>query len=241
MHRNILEKLIAWKSSRNRKPLLLSGARQTGKTYIVRKFGKEYFEDIIEINFERNDEFKNIFNGSLEPKQIIVNLENYFGRRIFPEKTLLFFDEIQSCPSAVTSLKYFFEDADEYFIIGAGSLLGVAISRNFNNKKFSFPVGKIESLRMYPMNFEEFLIAMKEDILIETIKECYKNNEMMPKLLHDKALRLYRDYLVIGGMPEAVKEFINTGSYIASTKIVNQIYDDYLRDMPKYARGNEAI
>lgn len=241
MHRNILEKLIAWKSSRNRKPLLLSGARQTGKTYIVRKFGKEYFEDIIEINFERNDEFKNIFNGSLEPKQIIVNLENYFGRRIFPEKTLLFFDEIQSCPSAVTSLKYFFEDANEYFIIGAGSLLGVAISRNFNNKKFSFPVGKIESLRMYPMNFEEFLIAMKEDILIETIKECYKNNEMMPKLLHDKALKLYRDYLVIGGMPETVKEFINTGSYIASIKIVNQIYDDYLSDMPKYAGGNEAI
>ena len=241
MHRNILEKLIAWKSSRNRKPLSLSGARQTGKTYIVRKFGKEYFEDIIEINFERNDEFKTIFNGSLEPKQIIVNLENYFGRRIFPEKTLLFFDEIQSCPSAITSLKYFFEDANEYFVIAAGSLLGVAISRNFNNKKFSFPVGKIESLRIYPMNFEEFLIAMKEDILIETIKECFKNNEMMPKLLHDKALKLYRDYLVIGGMPEAVKEFINTGSYIESTKIVNQIYDDYLSDMPKYASGNEAI
>ena len=99
MHRNILEKLIAWKSSCNRKPLLLSGAIQTGKTYIVREFGKEYFEDVIEINFERNDEFKNIFNGwSLEPKQIMANIENCFGRRIFPEKTLLFFDEIQSCP-----------------------------------------------------------------------------------------------------------------------------------------------
>lgn len=241
MYRNITNKLVEWKNNSRRKPLLISGARQTGKTFIIKEFGKRYYEDVIEANFEKDGELKAIFDRSLKPSNIVTDLENYYGRRIYPKKTLIFFDEIQSCPAAVTAMKYFYEDANDYHVIGAGSLLGVAISRNFSNKSFSFPVGKVDSLRLYPMNFEEFLIALNENLLLETIKNCYINNESMSELLHGKALKLYRDYLVIGGMPEAVQEYIDTGSYIASTTIVNRIYDDYLSDTAKYSTGNEAI
>lgn len=241
MYRNVTDKLVEWKSSSRRKPLLVSGARQTGKTFIIREFGKKYYEDVIEVNFEKDGELKTIFDHSLKPLNIVADLENYYGRRIYPVKTLIFFDEIQSCPAAVTAMKYFCEDANDYHLIGAGSLLGVAISRNFNNKSFSFPVGKVDSLRLYPMNFEEFLVALNENLLLETIEKCYVNNERISDVLHNKALKLYRDYLVIGGMPEAVQEYINTGSYIASTEIVNRIYDDYLSDTAKYSSGNEAV
>ena len=241
MYRNITNKLVEWKNSSRRKPLLISGARQTGKTFIIREFGNKYYEDVIEVNFEKDRELKTVFDNSLKPLNIVTDLENYYGKRIYPEKTLIFFDEIQSCPAAVTAMKYFYEDANDYHVIGAGSLLGVAISRNFNNRSFSFPVGKVDSLRLYPMNFQEFLIAMNETMLLETIEKCYASNECMSEILHSKALKLYRDYLVIGGMPEAVQEFINTGSYIASTLIVSRIYDDYLSDTTKYASGNEAI
>ena len=154
---------------------------------------------------------------------------------------MIFLDEIQACPAAITSLKYFCEEARQYNIIGAGSLLGVMINRKQKDKKFSFPVGKVDELKMYPMNFEEFLLALKEDILLETIKNCYENNEQMNQLIHNKALKLYRDYLTIGGMPEAVQTYLDSGSFVEATKIVNRIYDDYLADTSKYASPSEAI
>ena len=241
MYRNIEKSLLEWKNSKKRKPLLLSGARQTGKTYIIEKFAKEEYKDLIKINFEKEPEICVFFEKNINPKTIINNLEIYFNKRITAKDTLLFFDEIQACPAAITSLKYFCEEANQYNIIGAGSLLGVMINRKQKDKKFSFPVGKVDELKMFPMNFEEFLIALNENILLETIKDCYRKNKAMNELIHDKALKLYRDYITIGGMPEAVQTYLYCGSLVEATKVVNRIYDDYLADTSKYANTSEAI
>ena len=167
MYRNIEKSLLEWKNSKKRKPLLLSGARQTGKTYIIEKFAKEEYKDLIKINFEKEPEICSFFEKNINPKTIINNLENYFNKRIIADDALLFFDEIQACPAAITSLKYFCEEARQYSVIGAGSLLGVMVNRKQKDKKFSFPVGKVDELKMYPMNFEEFLIALNENILLK--------------------------------------------------------------------------
>lgn len=168
---------------------------------------------------------------------IINKLENYFNKRIYPQKTLIIFDEIQACERAITALKYFNEEANEYHIIAAGSLLGVVLNR----KNVSFPVGKVDELKMYPLNFEEFLCALDQKILLETIKKCYKNNEYLDDVLHNKALQLFRSYLVIGGMPEAVNNFLKTNSYISATRLVGKIYNNYLNDLSKYTTKSEAI
>ncbi len=237
MFRKISEKLNQWKNSNKRKPLLLVGARQTGKTFIIREFAKKEYDDYLEINFEVDENISKIFLNSLNPIDIISKLENYFGRRIYPNKTLLFFDEIQSSEKAITSLKYFNELANEYHIIAAGSLLGVVLNR----KNVSFPVGKVYELKMYPMDFEEFLIALNQLPLIESIKESYKFNKPLDNVLHNKAMEYYKTYLVIGGMPEVVQEYVDTHSYIAATETVERIYNDYLNDLPKYTSSSEAI
>lgn len=241
MYRKILDDLLVWKNKRNRKPLLISGARQTGKTYIIREFAKENYKDYIEVNFEKDPRVKNFFKDSLNPNEIIINLENYYNKRILKETTLIFFDEIQAYPPAITSLKYFCEDASEYHVIAAGSLLGVAINRKYSNKEFSFPVGKVCQLKLYPMNFEEFLIALNENILLETIENCYINNKPLEEILHNKALLLYRQYLSIGGMPEAVQEYLDTKSFVAASDIVSNIYLNYVADTAKYTSDSEAI
>ena len=241
MYRNIKKALIKWKNNPNRKPLLLTGARQTGKTYIIKEFGKEEYGDLLEINFEKDHNIHSFFDDVIDPKTIISNLENYTGRRIKPGKTLIFFDEIQACPPAITSLKYFCEEANDYNIIAAGSLLGVMIGRHRNNIKYSFPVGKVDELHLYPLNFEEFLIAMNEEILLTTIKDSYIKNAPLNETLHKKALKLYRDYLTIGGMPEAVNNYVKNGSFVEATEIVARIYDDYLADTAKYASVSEAV
>ena len=241
MYRNIEKSLLEWKYSKKRKPLLLSGARQTGKTYIIEKFAKSEYKDIVIVNLEKTPEVCTFFEKDISPKTIIINLENYFNKRINAKDTLIFLDEIQACPAAITSLKYFCEEARQYSIIGAGSLLGVMINRKQKDKKFSYPVGKVDELKMYPMNFEEFLKALNENLLLETIESCYRNNEAINDLIHDKALKLYRDYITIGGMPEAIQSYLDSGSFIEATKIVNRIYDDYLADTAKYANSSEAI
>lgn len=241
MYRSIKEKLVYWKNKPNRKPLLLSGARQTGKTYIIEEFGKEQYEDYLVINFEKNRDVHTFFDKNLDPREIITNLENYTGKRIKSNNMLLFFDEIQACPAAITSLKYFCEEANEYHIIAAGSLLGVMIGRKKDKVKYSFPVGKVDEIKLFPMNFEEFLIALNETILLNSIKECYKENKPMADANHNKALKLYRDYLTIGGMPEAVSNYIENRSFLEATQIVARIYDDYLADTAKYASASEAI
>ena len=225
-----MQDLIAWKNSKARKPLLLYGARQVGKTYLVKEFGKKYFKDIIYINFETNNIISKIIDENISPKYIIQNLEIAFNIVIDKENTLIFFDEIQRNTRALTSLKYFCEEAPEYYIIGAGSLLGVHI----NKKDFSFPVGKVDFLTIYPMSFEEFLINTNNTILLKNIKESYITNMALPDTIHKKALDLYYDYLTVGGMPEVLNEFINSNSIVNSIDYQNDIIESYKNDITKY-------
>lgn len=231
MKRNAMNDLIKWKNSKNRKPLLIYGARQVGKTYLVKEFGEQYFKDMIYVNFETNDIISKMFNENITPQFIIKNLEIVFGKVIDKENTLIFFDEIQKNTRALTSLKYFCEDAPEYHVIGAGSLLGVHIKK----KDFSFPVGKVDFLTIYPLSFEEFLINTDNQLLLDKIQECYKENKIMPELSHKKALDLYYDYLAIGGMPEVVKEYINTNSIINAIDYQKDIIESYRSDITKYS------
>lgn len=236
MRRKVMNDLILWKNKKSRKPLLLYGARQVGKTYLVKEFAKEYFKDIIYVNFETNNIIGKIIEENISPEYIIKNLEIAFNKKIDKENTLIFFDEIQKNTRALTSLKYFYEDAPEYYVIGAGSLLGVHI----NKKEFSFPVGKVEFLTIYPLSFEEFLINTNNDLLLDKIKECFASDEQMPALLHNKALDLYYDYLSIGGMPEVVQEFINSNSTINAIDYQKAIIESYKSDITKYSEATDA-
>lgn len=231
MERKAMVDLLAWKNSKNRKPLLLYGARQVGKTYLVKEFGEKYFKDIIYVNFETNDIIGKMIDENINPEYIIKNLEIAFGKAIDKDNTLIFFDEIQRNTRALTSLKYFCEDASEYYVIGAGSLLGVHI----NKKDFSFPVGKVDFLTIYPLSFEEFLINTNNELLVNKIKECFMNNEALPDIIHKKALDLYYDYLSIGGMPEVVKEFISSNSTINAIDYQKDIIESYKNDITKYS------
>lgn len=231
MKREIINDLIKWKESENRKPLIIHGARQVGKTYIVKQFGKENYDNLIYVNFETNKEFNNQISDSIDAKYVINKLELFFGEKIVPGKTLIFFDEIQANERALTSLKYFYEDAPEYHIIAAGSLLGIAINR----EQYSFPVGKVQMMNMYPLSFKEFLIALGRENLIEEIEKHFDSNERMDKDIHELCLKLYRTYLVVGGMPEVVQTYLNEEKTIASIDVQAEILEYYERDMTKYA------
>ena len=237
MERNAMQSLVSWKNKKNRKPLLLYGARQVGKTYLVKEFGNKYFKDIIYVNFETNNIISNIIDENIEPAYIIKNLEIVFNKKIYKDNTLIFFDEIQRNTRALTSLKYFCEEASEYYVIGAGSLLGVHI----NKKDFSFPVGKVDFLTIYPMSFDEFLINTDNSLLLNSIQEHFDTNKEMPEVQHKRALDLYYDYLVVGGMPEVVKEYINSNSLISAIDYQKSIIESYKNDITKYCEdGNEA-
>jgi len=237
MKRKILQQLIDWKNSTSRKPLILNGARQVGKTFILREFGKEYYKNTVYVNLESNSAAASLFGSNISPKKLIKYLEAETGERIVPNDTLVIIDEIQSCERAVTSLKYFCEEAPEYHIAAAGSLLGVAINRN----QTSFPVGKVNILRLYPLDFEEFVTATGHDMLLDEIRNCYSTKTPMNEALHTMALSIYHDYLIVGGMPEAVKVFIETNSYIDSGLVQSSIIDNYAADMAKYATNSEAV
>ena len=231
MKRKILESFIEWKGSEERKPLILNGARQVGKTYILEEFGKKYFENVIYLNMEIEGNVRNFIEKDLSPRKIIQFIESSKRQEIIPEKTLIFFDEIQASERTLTSLKYFCEQTPEYYIVAAGSLLGVSINR----EKYSFPVGKVNEFYLYPLDFEEFLWALGYDKLAEEIKNHYANNEAMPEALHHVALELYQKYFIIGGMPAAVKSFIKTESFLKVQVIQNDILNEYIADMAKYA------
>ncbi len=237
MKRTAMKDLISWKNSKNRKPLLLYGARQVGKTYLVKEFGSKYFKDIIYVNFETNDIVSKLIDKDITPSYIIKNLEIVFNKKIDKDNTLIFFDEIQKNTRALTSLKYFCEDASEYYVIGAGSLLGVHI----NKKDFSFPVGKVDFLNIYPLSFEEFLINTNNSLLKESIEESYKNNKKLSDLIHNKALELYFDYLCIGGMPEVVDSYIKTNSTVNAIDYQKNIIESYKNDITKYADSKDAV
>ena len=237
MKRKITQQLVEWKNSSARKPLILNGARQVGKTFILREFGRENYKNTVYVNLESNGTVASMFNDDISPSKLIKYLEAETGERILPNETLIILDEIQSCERAVTSLKYFCEEAPDYHIAAAGSLLGVAINRN----QTSFPVGKVNVLRLFPLDFEEFLTATGNDLLIDEITECYTQMSPINEGLHQKALDLYHDYLIIGGMPEAVKAFIETNSYIDASLVQSSIIDSYTADMAKYASKSEAL
>ena len=213
MKRKILELLVEWKAGEERKPLILNGARQVGKTYILEEFGKEYFENVIYLNMEIEGAVRNFIEKELSPRKIIQFIESTKRQEIIPETTLIFFDEIQASERTLTALKYFCEQTPEYYVAAAGSLLGVAINR----EKYSFPVGKVNEFYLYPLDFEEFLWALGYEKLAEEIKNHYANNEAMSEALHNVALELYQKYFIIGGMPAAVKSFIKTDSFFKST------------------------
>lgn len=231
MEREIVSELIKWKKSKNRKPLIVHGARQVGKTYIIKKFGKENYENLIYVNFETNQELSSQIAESIDAKYVINKLELFFGEKILPEKTLIFFDEIQANERALTSLKYFCEDAPEYHVIAAGSLLGIAINR----KNYSFPVGKVQMINMYPLSFKEFLVGIGRENLIEEIQRHFETNERMDKDIHELCLKLYRTYLIVGGMPEVVQTYLDEQKIISAIDVQAEILDSYERDMTKYA------
>ena len=235
MYRKISEYLLQWKSSPHRKPLILQGARQVGKTYTLLEFGKTNYENVAYFNFETNPALIDTFNEKIEPSYLLPLLSRIAGQTVVKEKTLLIFDEVQLCERALTSLKYFCELAPEYHVIACGSLLGVAVNR----KQFSFPVGKVDMKTLYPMDMEEFLLAAGEAELVERIRENFENNTPMPAALHQAALNYYRQYLIIGGMPECVSKFIETKDYILVRHIQQTILASYLNDMSKYHKENE--
>jgi predicted AAA+ superfamily ATPase len=237
MKRKILDSLIEWKNSEDRKPLILNGARQVGKTYILEEFGKEYFEHVIYLNMEIEGDVRNFIEKELSPRKIIQFIESTKRQEIIPEKTLIFFDEVQASERTLTSLKYFYEQTPEYYIVAAGSLLGVAINR----EKYSFPVGKVNEFYLYPLDFEEFLWALGYEILAKEIKNHYANNEAMPEALHNVALELYQKYFIIGGMPAAVQSFIKADSFLKVQIIQNDILNEYIADMAKYAGTTTSV
>ncbi|MGL5615352.1 MAG: ATP-binding protein [Sarcina sp.] len=234
MERKILDWLVKWKNSSNRKPLILQGARQVGKTYSLLTFGKEHYESVVYFNFENNKELIKIFDRDLDTERIIRELEVNSGKTILKEKTLIFFDEIQGSERALTSLKYFNENANEYHIVVATSLLGVTVNRQI----YSFPVGKVDLKTLYPLDFEEFLIALGEEKLINLIKESFYEDKELS--LHNKAMDLYKIYLVVGGMPAAIKEYIEKKDFDFVLATQKNINDSYIADMAKYATAHET-
>ena len=238
MQRKIEEKLLIWKNRKSdRTPLLLYGARQVGKTYILNEFGEKYYKNTVYINLETNPVVARYFSDDITPERLIRFLETTANDVITPGETLIIFDEIQSCERALTSLKYFAENAPEYHVAAAGSLLGVAISRT----RYSFPVGKVESMTLYPFDFEEFLWAIGEKRLAEEIHGCHADMMPMPESLHQKAVELYRCYLIVGGMPACVAAFAKNGKTVLIPPIQNEIVNNYVADMAKYAEVTETV
>lgn len=232
MKRLFEDTLMKWKNNGMKKPLMVIGARQTGKTYTIEKFISENFEEHLSFNIEKEERIRVIFEKSIDAEVIIKELELYIGKNIDLDKTVIFFDEIQESERLITSLKYFCESKLPFKIICAGSLLGVKLKR----LKSSFPVGKVTIEYMYPLNFEEFLLATGKEMLRDKIKECYKTMTPLPDFAHEDALKLYRLYLCVGGMPEAVDNFVNNGLDIFKFdfKILSNIRESYVADMKKY-------
>ena len=236
MEREIIKKLIEWKNSKKRKPLIVQGARQVGKTYIIKEFGNRYYENVVYVNFEKNKQISNQINDDINPLEIINKLELFFNEKITPEETLIFFDEIQANERALTSLKYFCEELPQYHIIAAGSLLGIKI----NSKNYSFPVGKVQIINMYALSFKEFLNALGKENLIKEIERHYVSNEKMDNDIHSLCLKLYRTYLVVGGMPEVVQTYLDEGKVIGTIDIQAEILESYENDMTRYAEDDES-
>lgn len=229
MDRQILHTLIAWREEKGRIPLLLRGARQVGKTFIVRQFAEKCFKYFVEINFEYDPLYKECFN-SLDPNEIIQAIRSISRVQILEEETLLFLDEIQECPQAIMALRYFKEMMPKLHVIAAGSLLEFSIQE----ESFRMPVGRVQSLYMHPMSFIEFLRALGYEALIESLKKITLE-EPIQGVLHKKLLALIKDYMFVGGMPDAVQSYVENNDYIRSQYKQAILLDTYRRDFGKYA------
>lgn len=236
MRRNVTERMLAWKESPHRKPLIVRGARQTGKTYSMIEFGKAEYATTAYINFESNAEYATVFDRDLDPHRVFAELSILKGVSIVPGATLVIFDEIQACEKALTFLKYLNEEANEYHVMAAGSLLGLAMNR----ERYSFPVGKVDMLAMHPLSFGEFLTAMEEDALRDEIVQAAEAMSPLPQAMHEKALGLYRLYLSVGGYPEAVAMYAQTRDSDHVSAVQNAIADAYIADMAKYSTPSDT-
>lgn len=240
MKRKIENILQNWGKKEDHLPFMLIGARQTGKTYILRKFANSAgFENIVEINFYEKTIYKDFFSKSLNPQDIVHEIELYFQKPLSPENTIFFFDEIQDCEQAIASLKFFAESKKQYHIVCAGSLLGVKINR----LKTPFPVGKVQIEYLYPMNFEEFLWATNKEMLADEICKCFDTNKPLSNIIHQKALDIYKQYLCIGGMPAVVADYIKNEQNLVrtDTSIISDIITGYLADMTKYSENINSL
>lgn len=234
MKRDIYKQLQRWKHSERRKPLVLNGARQVGKTYSLKHFSKTY-ENSVYLNFEKDEKLSQYFETSLDPKQLLKVLSIHTETDILPFKTLLIFDEIQQCPKALNSLKYFCEEANEYHVAAAGSLLGVKMAG-----EKGFPVGKVNFLHMYPLTFFEFLESLGQEKTRLFLEE-YSTYEPLPNPIHEKLLQLLKFYFFVGGMPEAVAEYVKSEQLPTVREIQQEILNAYERDFAKHAPPNEIM
>lgn len=235
MKRDIYQELEKWKKSERRKPLIINGARQVGKTYALKHFGKTSYEKIIYLNFERDEKLEGYFQKTLDPKQLIKILKIHTNTDIEPLSTLLVFDEIQECPKALNSLKYFCEEANEYHIAAAGSLLGVKTSQ-----EEGFPVGKVNFLNLYPLSFFEFLSATNHEKARAFLEGCI-SCEPIPLPLHEKLMELLKVYLFVGGMPEAVAQYVKSENLNTVREVQLEILSAYEKDFAKHAPPNEIM
>ena len=232
MERMMMQDLIKWKDDPGKKPLVVQGVRQCGKTYLIEDFAGRYYDDVVYYRFDKDAKVKRFFEQDLDPARIIKDMGLARGKSIKPHETLIIFDEIQECGNAVTSLKYFYEDAPEYHIISAGSLLGVAMK-----KGASFPVGKVEFLTLFPMSFYEFLYAQNEMLAEELSRSSFEDGVW--KTFRNELLEKYRDYHAIGGMPEAVQIWLDTKSIEEIEKKQDEILIGYQKDFVKYAETKD--
>jgi predicted AAA+ superfamily ATPase len=236
MKRKIESQLIAWKDKSKRLPLLILGARQVGKTYIVEHFAEKHFADYLTVNFQTDlERLARIFEVDLDPKRIIRELSLLYGKNINPNETLLVFDEIQLCQPAITSLKYFAEQQPDTPIIATGSLFGIVLHRN---ERYSFPVGKVEIARLYPLDFEEYLWAKGKELWADGIRRCFLTDESFPA--HREASALYREYLMLGGLPAIVSDFITNDNFDGVREIQRSLSALYTADMSIYLNDIDA-
>ena len=232
MYRVAIEKLLKWKQSKNRKPLIIEGARQVGKTWLMKEFGKQAYADTIYINFDSNSRMAELFASDLDTGRLITGLELYAGHKIDPDNSLLIFDEVQEVPRALTSLKYFCENAPQYHIVCAGSLLGIALHQGT-----SFPVGKVDFLKLYPLSFKEFLMADGKGRFAELLD---KQDFQMITSFKQTYIDALKQYCFVGGMPEAVQSFVENKDFNEVREIQNRILEAYVQDFSKHA-PNEIV
>ena len=232
MYRIAIEKLYKWKNSKRRKPLIIEGARQVGKTWLMKEFGKQAYADTVYINFDSNSRMADLFSADLDTDRLIMGLELYAGRKINPENTLLIFDEVQEVPRALASLKYFYENAPQYHIVCAGSLLGIALHQGT-----SFPVGKVDFLKLYPLSFSEFLMATGNERFAELLKN--QDYEMITSF-KQTYIDALKHYYFVGGLPEAVQSFAESKDFNEVRAIQKRILAAYEQDFSKHA-PNEIV